>query len=78
MRETSIQTRANQIARKAGFQKATEIVMIDAGTDHVVSRIPYGYRKATTGEYVTNAYRQHFGWKNTYYQHTVTVVALVK
>jgi|WetSurMetagenome_2_1015567.scaffolds.fasta_scaffold526152_1 hypothetical protein len=28
----------------------------------------FGYRKCTTGEYVSNAYRQNFGWKNTYYQ----------
>ena len=27
-----------------------------------------GYRKLTTDEYVPQAYRANFGWKNTYYQ----------
>ena len=38
------------------------------GTRDRISCTGYGYRKLTTGEYVPNAYRDHFGWKNTYYQ----------
>ena len=33
-----------------------------------------GYRKHTTGQYVPNAYRANFGWKNTYYQNAEWVV----
>lgn len=38
---------------------------------------PPGYRKFTTGEYVSNAYRDKFGWKNTYYQAACMDVVLV-
>ena len=65
---------ANIIARKAGYGTATEIVH---GTENkVVSHIDFGYRKYTTGEYVCNSYRSHFGWKNTYYQRAETVVMI--
>jgi hypothetical protein len=57
----------NQIARRAGYNRATEVVVGDQ--NRVVSYTPFGYRKYTTGEYVYNAYRNKFGWKNTYYQH---------
>jgi hypothetical protein len=66
--------RANSVARAAGYGWATSIVYGD--TTKVVSHVPYGYRKRTTGEYVANAYRDHFGWKNTYYQRSETVVML--
>ena len=36
---------------------------------------PYGYRKNTTGEYVSHAYRSNFGWKNTYYQRAILAVS---
>lgn len=42
----------------------------------VVQRTRSGYRKLTNGEYVHNSYRCNFGWKNTYYQHAETVVAV--
>lgn len=68
------QKEANAIARKAGFETATEIIH---GTENkVVSHVSPGYRKNTTGEYVSNSYRTHFGWKNTYYQNAETVVML--
>lgn len=72
---TSAQQRhANIIARKAGHGRATKVVL---GThDRVVHHTPYGYRKYTTGEYVSNAYRANFGWKNTYYQCAETVVEI--
>jgi hypothetical protein len=67
---------ANSIARKNGHSIATEIV---AGAENkVVSGTPFGYRKNTTGEYVCNAYRSNFGWKNTYYQHAETIVSIKK
>jgi hypothetical protein len=68
------QRRANAIARRAGYGKATRVVL---GTqDRVLSHVAYGYRKYTTGEYVCNRYRANFGWKNTYYQCAETVVEL--
>lgn len=70
------QKRANIIARRAGYGSATTIIYGDA--NKVISHTPYGYRKRTTGEYVSNSYRNKFGWKNTYYQHAETVVMLKK
>jgi hypothetical protein len=70
---------ANIIARKNGYGKATEVVITDkipVGMGKVITRIEPGYRKKTTGEYVPNAYRNNFGWKNTYYQFAITVVAI--
>jgi len=70
----SIQKQANIIARKSGYNCATKIVA--GNEDKTISHINYGYRKYTTGEYVSNAYRNHFGWKNTYYQEAITVVMI--
>lgn len=67
-----IQRYANSVARKHGHSIATEIIL--GSEDRVVSSTPYGFRKYTTGEYVPNAYRANFGWKNTYYQHAECVV----
>lgn len=69
---SEILKRANSIARQNGYGVATEIVLGDK--DVVLERMPCGYRKYTTGEYVPNAYRSNFGWKNTYYQHAITRV----
>ena len=77
--EKSIKRLANSIARKEGYGIATEIKIdrrLRPGTGKVVSRTDYGYRKYTTGEFVANAYRNKFGWKNTYYSPAVTVVAV--
>jgi len=68
------QLRANIIARRNGYGRATTVII---GTvDRVLSHIAYGYRKYTTGEYVTSAYRSNFGWKNTYYQSAETTVEI--
>ena len=65
---------ANIIARKHRWGRATEVIY---GSDNrIVDTQSYGYRKWTTGEYVPNAYRNNFGWKNTYYQHAVCVVEI--
>jgi len=72
VQERLYKRRANQIARRFGYQRATKIVLGDE--DKVVSRTRHGYRKKTTGQYVPNAYLRNFGWKNTYYQHAETVV----
>jgi hypothetical protein len=77
--EKEIKRQANTIARSFGYGWATEIVIdktLPPGTGKVIDRTDYGYRKWTTGEYVPNAYRAKFGWKNTYYQAAKTVVAL--
>lgn len=68
----NIQILANRIARAAGHGKATKIIIGDA--NKVLSHTAYGYRKITTGQYVFNAYRNKFGWKNTYYQKAETTV----
>lgn len=68
------QKKANIIARKAGYGKATKI--ITGNEDKVISHTDFGYRKVTTGEYVPHAYRNNFGWKNTYYQKAETVVMI--
>ena len=71
-----LQRRANSIARKYGRNRATEVIL---GTeDRMAEYLPFGYRKYTTGQYVPNAYRRNFGWKNTYYQHAKVVVELKK
>ncbi|MFA5401701.1 MAG: hypothetical protein WC359_14720 [Dehalococcoidia bacterium] len=70
----NIQTEANRIARQAGHVRANRIVVGDRAK--VVKHIAYGYRKYTTGEYVSTKYRSCFGWKNTYYQHAITTVML--
>jgi diaminopimelate decarboxylase len=69
---TEMQRHANSIARKNGYAKATQVVAGD--NDCVLYRIDPGYRKKTTHEYVPNAYRNKFGWKNTYYQSAETIV----
>ncbi len=66
--------KANSIARKNGFEKATEIVF--GHKDVVLSHVRPGYRKNTTGEYVPKKYLTNFGWKNTYYCHAETVVQI--
>ncbi len=68
------QRHANAVARRHGYGTATEVRL--GAEDRVVSHTPYGYRKNTTGEYVPNAYRNNFGWKNTYYQDAKTVVEI--
>lgn len=69
-----MQKRANSIARKHGYGRATFIVI--GPDDKVISHTRYGYRKYTTGEYVSSAYRKNFGWKNTYYQNAITEVQI--
>jgi Rod binding domain-containing protein len=69
---------ANTIARKAGFGLATRITYDLTKGDCVIDRIRPGYRKISTNQYVPNAYRRRFGWKNTYYQPAITVVNLAK
>ena len=71
-----IEKKANTIARNSGCGKATKIVFGDHNA--ILEHIRYGYRKYTTGEYVSNKYRQNFGWKNTYYQPAKTTVMLHK
>lgn len=66
MKRTRAIKTANQIARKAGFGRATSIIVDD--DSKIIGYTRYGYRKFTTGEYVPNAYLAKFGWKNTYYQ----------
>ena len=69
------QRKANSIARQAGYGTATKIVY-GQGPARVLRHTQYGYRKNTTGEYVSNKYRANFGWKYTYYQPAATTVLL--
>lgn len=70
----TVQQIANSIARKHGHGMATEIALGTA--DRVIDSKRFGWRKYTTGEYVPNAYRSNFGWKNTYYQKAECVVEI--
>ncbi len=72
--KTFFQKFANKIARANGFHSATKIIF--GCENKILDRTDYGYRKYSTGEYVPNAYRANFGWKNTYYQHAQTVVQI--
>jgi len=76
MKQWELQTMANQVARRHGYMRADRILWGDRTT--VVEHISFGYRKYTTGEYVSTAYRANFGWKNTYYQpaHTTVMLAI--
>ena len=72
-----IQRWANSVARRAGYGKATEIIINPkAKKARVVKHIDYGYVKNTTGEYVPMSYINNFGWKNCHYQHAETIVEL--
>lgn len=71
----AIRRAANIIAREEGCGKASFIVT--GYKNEVVEHIRYGFRKNTTDEYVPNAYRRRFGWKNTYYQAALTTVEMV-
>jgi hypothetical protein len=66
--------RANVIARQYGYGFATAYQFGDC--EKIISRTNYGWRKNTTDEYVPNAYRANFGWKNTYYQNAITIVQI--
>ncbi len=68
------QRKANTVARRNGHGRATTVIL--GSENRVVSHVNYGYRKYTTGEYVPVAYRQNFGWKNTYYQAAETTVEI--
>ena len=68
--------KANAFARRVGRGSATSITFGDE--DKFLGYTRCGYRKTTTGEYVSNAYRAKFGWKNTYYQHAECDIQLRK
>lgn len=70
------QKRANAIARKEGFRRATKIIL--GNEDRVISHVTCGYRKRSNGEYVKSGYLNNFGWRNTYYQHAETTVMIKK
>jgi hypothetical protein len=72
----TLQQFANAFARSEGMGKATEVVPAVGDKTEIIRTVECGYRKITTGEYVPNAYRNNFGWKNTYYQSLVCVVAV--
>ena len=65
--------RAASFARHHGC-KMTQFEISETKPTGIVERTEYGYRKYTTGEYVSNAYRRNFGWRNTYYQEAHTRV----
>lgn len=76
LNEKNLQKLANIIARKKGYGTATKVLFSNDKEPFILYRKQPGYRKKTTGEYVPNAYLNHFGWKNTYYCHAETVVVL--
>ena len=71
---TEIKTTANIIARANHMGAATGI--IKGELLEVVRTTDFGYRKNSDDSYVSNTYRDHFGWKNTYYQNAECVVSI--
>jgi hypothetical protein len=71
----TLQTIANSIARAHGCGSADSF-SVKPVSEPKVKHIRYGYCKYTTGEYVSSAYRQNYGWKNTYYQRAITRVVV--
>jgi len=69
-----IKTTANIMAMTKNMGKATKITK--GKKLEVISCIQFGYCKKSDGSYVSNAYRDHFGWKNTYYQPAECVVSV--
>jgi hypothetical protein len=72
--EQRLQKLANSISRRNGYGRADSYKF--GIEDKVISHTRYGYRKTSNGQYVSNAYRKNFGWKNTYYQEAITVVQI--
>lgn len=71
--------KANAFARKNGHSKATKVIIDNSPSTKapfISKSTQFGYRKFTTGEYVSNSYRNNFGWKNTYYQHAECEVVI--
>lgn len=73
-RYKTIRQFANAFARSKGYGMATSIIVGEE--TKIYHTVNYGYRKKTTGQYVCNAYRNNFGWKNTYYQNQITIVQI--
>jgi len=71
----NLQKLANIEARQRGKGSATSIRFSPELLSPVIKHISFGYRKYTTGQYVPNSYRSHFGWKNTYYQNAETEIS---
>lgn len=76
---------ATKLARELGFRGATLVTIVESrdyptdviGESTIIRSCKYGYRKYTTGEYVSKSYRKNFGWRNTYYQPAVCHVKIV-
>lgn len=66
---------ANAVARRNGHGRADNIFVGE--DDKVLAHVPYGYRKNTTGQYVTNSYVRK-GWSSVFYQHAETTVQVCK
>lgn len=75
-RKQSVEYIANCVARRHGHNVATRITYADVPEPTLGKTTGYGYVKNTTGEYVFNAYRRNFGWKNTHYQAATCEVIL--
>jgi len=74
--EEKIITMANSIARKWGKGKATTILFGNIKEAKVIDTTASGYRKCSDHQYVPKAYLRNFGWKNTYYQHSLATIVL--
>lgn len=64
-----------QILRNASMTPQC-LTIIKGNEIKCIDYVKYGYRKFTTGEYVSNAYRKKFGWKNTYYQNAKITISI--
>lgn len=60
---------SGQISAHGTNWSVVDVGFVGDEADKGCVMVERGYRKNTTDEYVPNAYRANFGWKNTYYQH---------
>jgi len=67
------------VARAVAYHKygiRPRVTRIVPGRSYeLLEYIQSGYRKRSTGEYVSNAYRKK-GWSNTFYQSSICIVQL--
>lgn len=64
-----VKSMVKTVLRREGTNwQALNKVYFAPASGTTISHTRRGYRKNTTGEYVSHAYRRNFGWKNTFYQ----------
>lgn len=74
--EESVINRIREVCKKT--RSSWQSITLKIGEKDGYQCTPYGYRKFSDHSYVSNSYRSHFGWKNTYYQNAITKITFAK